>query len=136
MYSGYLVKFGTYSVPVDKIEVTSYKAKENTQDMDSKRNENGVLIRRTLSHKPFKVEFNIRAGLTDTELSNIITSIESSFSNSLERKCSVSFYYLRSGRYITSQDMYVPDFEPVIDYIDSDSGTVYMDSMRIAAVGY
>lgn len=133
-YSNYLFKIGNYIVPVNKMEIKSYKAKQNTQDLDSKRNEEGVLIRNTLSHKPYKVEFILQAGLTGTELSSIITSIENQFTDAKERKASCSFFYPKSNGYINNESMYLPDIEYTIDYIDE--GTVYYDSVRIAAISY
>lgn len=133
-YNNYLFKIGNYIVPVNKIEIKSYKAKQNTQDLDSKRNEEGVLIRNTLSHKPYKVEFVLQAGLTGTELSSIINSMENQFTDSTERKASCSFFYPKSNGYINNETMYLPDIDYTLDYIDE--GTVYYDSVRIAAVSY
>ena len=56
-YSGYLIKVGTFTIPLSIIRAETYSAYESTTDLDSYVDGNGELHRNALDHKAYKVEF-------------------------------------------------------------------------------
>jgi len=132
-YGGYLVRVGSYTIPLSFIKADSYKITHLIQDLDSYRDADGVLHRNALSHVPDKAEFECVPMLTNTEISAVVNSIRSQFTNPAERKASVTVYVPERDEYIT-QDMYMPDPEYSIYY--ADDTIVQYNSVRFAFIGY
>lgn len=136
-YGGYLVKVGGassgYSIPLSFIKAESYKVTKIIQDLDSYRDADGVLHRNALQHFVIKCEFECVPMLTNTEISTVVNAIEAKFSNEPERKAVVSVYVPESDSYI-EQDMYMPDIEYNMYYVDSTS--IKYNSVRFAFIGY
>ena len=132
-YGGYLVRVGSYTIPLSFIKAESYKITHLIQDLDSYRDADGVLHRNALSHVPDKAEFECVPMLTNAEISAVVNSIRSQFTNPAERKASVTVYVPERDEYIT-QDMYMPDPEYSIYY--ADDTIVQYNSVRFAFIGY
>lgn len=132
-YGGYLVRVGSYTIPLSFIKAETYKITHLIQDLDSYRDADGVLHRNALSHVPDKAEFECVPMLTNTEISAVVNSIRSQFTNPAERKASVTVYVPERDEYIT-QDMYMPDPEYSIYY--ADDTIVQYNSVRFAFIGY
>ena len=133
-YSGYLVKVGTYTIPLSFIKAESYKVTHLIQDLDSYRDADGVLHRNALSHVPDKCEFECVPMLTNTEISTVVNSIRAQFTNAAERKASVTIYIPETDSYVTNEDMYMPDPEYNIYY--ADASIIQYNSVRFAFIGY
>ena len=133
-YAGYLVKVGTYTIPLSFIKAESYKVTHLIQDLDSYRDADGVLHRNALSHVPDKCEFECVPMLTNTEISTVVNSIRGQFTNAAERKASVTIYIPETDSYVTNEDMYMPDPEYSIYYADSNK--IQYNSVRFAFIGY
>ena len=132
-YGGYLVRVGSYTIPLSFIKAESYKITHLIQDLDSYRDANGVLHRNALSHVPDKAEFECVPMLTNAEISAVVNSIRSQFTNREERKASVTVYVPEIDEYVT-QDMYMPDPEYSIYY--ADDTIIQYNSVRFAFIGY
>lgn len=133
-YQGYLLKVGDYIFPMRGIILKSYKVSWKVQDLDPYRDANGVLHRNALNHVPAKVEFEMRSGLTNAAYDVIMNNIRSQYTNSLERKSSVSLFIPELGEYRT-QDMYLA--EPEITIIrQENNNTLIYDKIRFAWIGY
>lgn len=135
-YAGYLIKVGTYTIPLSFIKAESYKATHLIQDLDSYRDANGVLHRNALSHVPDKVEFECVPMLTNTEMNAVVSAIRAQITatgNLAERKASVSMYVPELDGYIT-QDMYMPDAEFSMYY--ADGSMIQYNAVRFAFIGY
>lgn len=132
-YTNYLVKFGTYTIPLKFIKADTYKITQNGQDYDSYRDANGVLHRTALSHVVYKVEFETPPLMTDTEKETLMSNIRGQYTNSIEKKGTLSAYNPETGTYIT-QDVYMPDIEFSIYGIFGNE--VKYNSFRIAFIGY
>lgn len=133
-YAGYLVKVGTYTIPLSFIKAESYKVTHLIQDLDSYRDADGVLHRNALSHVPDKCEFECVPMLTNTEISSVVNAIRGQFTNAAERKASVTIYIPETDSYVTNEDMYMPDPEYSIYY--ADSSIIQYNSVRFAFIGY
>ena len=133
-YAGYLVKVGTYTIPLSFIKAESYKVTHLIQDLDSYRDADGILHRNALSHVPDKCEFECVPMLTNTEISTVVNAIRGQFTNAAERKASVTIYIPETDSYVTNEDMYMPDPEYSIYY--ADSSIIQYNSVRFAFIGY
>lgn len=132
-YNGFLIKVGNYTIPFKYMKAESYTAYRSIQDLDSYRDANGVLHRTALTHVPNKVEFETPAMLTDKTFSELMSNIQTNFTNANERKASVTMYVPETNEYVT-QDMYMPDITPKIYHADSKK--LQYDSIRLAFIGY
>lgn len=132
-YGGYLVRVGSYTIPMEFIKADSYKISHKIQDLDSYRDANGVLHRNALSHVPDKLEFECVPMLTNTEMNAVMSAIRGQFSLPAERKANVTAYLPEEDRYVT-QDMYMPDPEFQMYYADNNK--ILYDAVRFAFIGY
>lgn len=107
-YNGYLIKVGTYEIPMKFIALEGYKVTPNMrQDLDPFRDNNGVLTRNVVTNMPSKIEFNTPY-LFRKDMQTLMTNIRSQFTNSAEKKASVTFFCEDIDDYKT-EDMYIPD---------------------------
>lgn len=135
-YAGYLVKVGSYTIPLSFIKAESYKVTHLIQDLDSYRDANGILHRNALSHVPDKVEFECVPMLTNTEINAVVSAINAQIAatgSSAERKAQVTVYVPELDGYVT-QDMYMPDAEYNMYY--ADASIIKYNSVRLAFIGY
>ena len=134
-YGGYLLRVGSYTIDgTNYINYNSYKVTRNVQDLDSYRDAMGVLHRNALEHAPIKIEFETREGLTNDEVGTFMGNIRNNFTNSAERKASVTAFVPELNDYVT-QDMYMPDPQFAIMQIDTNNVVKYSKT-RIAFIGY
>lgn len=132
-YAGYLIKVGTYTIPLSIIRAETYSPYKSVTDLDSYVDANGELHRNALDHIAYKVEFETIPLLTDVQFGDLMGNLYSQMSNTLERKVSVTAYIPEINDYIT-QDMYMPDIKPVLYYADGEK--VQYNQIRLAFIGY
>lgn len=133
-FSGYLVKVGSYTIPLKYMRYESYQITYYTQDLDSYRDSNGVLCRNVLQHKIGKLEFNTPI-MNNTDFSTLMSSLKAQMSDPTEKKASVTFYVPEDDAYVT-QNMYIPDVVTKIRNVDEGSNTISYQETRIAFIGY
>lgn len=139
-FSGYLLKIGTgnsaVEFPMAYIEFDTYKATPN-QRMEQKANRNakGVLIRSTLPHMPYKVEFETVDGLTNTQVAQINTLLSNAYTVQRERKLNITYYDNETDSYKTAS-VYMPDREYPIKRIDKVHNKIYYNKLRFAFIEY
>lgn len=133
MYQGYLIKVGTYTIPLSVIRADSYIVFRSVTDLDSFVDANGVLHRNALDHTANKVEFETVPQMNNTEFAALMSNIRSQFTAPKERKASVTCYIPEIDDYET-QDMYMPDIKPQM-YLASATEIKY-DAVRLAFIGY
>lgn len=133
-FSGYLVKVGTYEIPLSYMRYESYQITYYTQDLNSYRDSDGVLHRNALAHKVGKLEFNTPI-MSNTDFSTLMSSLKAQMSDPTEKKASVTFYVPEDDAYVT-QDMYIPDVVTKIRNVDEGSNTISYQETRIAFIGY
>lgn len=132
-YAGYLIKVGTYTIPLSIIRAETYSPYKSVTDLDSYVDANGELHRNALDHIAYKIEFETIPLLTDVQFGDLMSNLYAQMSNQLERKASVTAYIPEINDYIT-QDMYMPDIKPVLYYADGEK--VQYNQIRLAFIGY
>jgi len=132
-YAGYLIKVGSYTIPLSLIRAETYTVFKSVTDLDSYVDANGFLHRNALDHIANKVEFETVPLLTNTQFTSLMTSIYAQMSSTLERKASVTLYIPETDTYVT-QDMYMPDIKPTIYYADATK--IQYNQVRLAFIGY
>jgi hypothetical protein len=106
-FSGYLVKVGSYTIPLDFMKVESYKsAPDQRQDLDSYRDANGYLHRNVLPHTATKIEFETPY-MSRRDFQLLIQGIRSNFTSNIERRCNVTYYDEETDSYKTGT-FYMP----------------------------
>lgn len=132
-YNGYLIKVGSYTIPQNKIKAESYNAVLHVQDLDSFRDANGLLNRTALEHTVAEVNFELKAMLTNLDVSEIFSNIRNNYTVSAERKVLATIYVPELDDYIT-QDMYMPDVSfPIYGTYNN---VITYNSIPVSFIGY
>ncbi len=132
-YAGYLIKVGTYTIPLSLIRAETYSVFKSVTDLDSYVDASGYLHRNALSHIANKVEFETIPMLTDRQFADLMNNLYSQMSSTLERKAEVTCYIPETDSYVT-QDMYMPDIKPTLYYADAEK--IQYNQIRLAFIGY
>lgn len=103
----YLVKVGTYEIPLSIMKVDTYQSSPaQRQDLDAYRDADGKMHRNTLDHTATKIEFET-VMLSEHDFRGLIDSIIAQYTVPLERKVSLTYYDDEHGNYRTG-DFYLP----------------------------
>jgi len=138
-YQGFLLKInglpgGTqWEFPLEYIAWESYKCTVGSQDVDSYRDANGILHRNALKTRVPKIEFQLRENVKSGEFDAIMSELKSRYTNTIEKKVSVTAYMQETSEYINF-DSYVPDIEVTIK--KATSKELIYKSIRFAFIGY
>ncbi len=132
-YNNYLIKVGSYIIPLKYIKANAYTATYAGQDLDSYRDTDGVLHRQALDHPCLKVEFETVPMLTNTEMSTLMSNIRSNYLNATEKKVHVSAYVPEIDSYIEG-DCYIPDISFSIYGVFNN--VIKYNSIRLAFIQY
>lgn len=146
-YNGYLLKIkgkeGTayssdYVFPLNWITAESFKVVDGTQDLDSYRDTKGVLHRNVLEHSIYKGEFEVRENIKDSEYQTIMSQIRNRCISATqkERKYKIDAYCCETGTYTGSIEVYMPDPEVTIKYIDTKHNDLIYKAIRFAFIQY
>ncbi len=132
-YSGYLVKLGDATFPMNYILTNSYKTKpKQRQDIKPYRDAEGKLHRNVVSHKPSTIEFQLR-NPTNTMVANVNALLNGAFTNADERKLSITYYVPESDDYQTGE-FYMPNPEYSINHIQD--GIIYYNHFTLEFIEY
>lgn len=135
-FMGYLIKIGNKEIPTKYIAESSYYATPcQRQDLDSYRDNTGVLHRDVVDNRPSKVEFKTMEGLTEEEVTSIWGIFKANFASEKEMKAQIEFYDPLTGAYMT-ESMYLKNPKVQIDYIDRETSVVYYKSIQFVLTGY
>ena len=132
-YAGYLIKVGTFEIPLSLIRAETYTVFKSVTDLDSYVDASGYLHRNALEHIANKVEFETIPLLTDKQFGSLMSSLYGQMTNTRERKASVTCYIPETDSYVT-QDMYMPDIKPTLYYADAEK--IQYNQIRLAFIGY
>lgn len=132
-YQGYLIKVGSYTIPLGYIAAESYQVTNYGQDLDSYQDTDGVLHRQALSYQAPKVEFETRNMLDDKQMWDLLSNIRANYTNTVEKKANVTVFIPELNEYITNE-MYMADFSPTM-YLASSSEIKY-NATRMAFISY
>ena len=109
-FNGSLLTFGGTNVPLKYIKAESYAVTPNRrQDLDPYRDANGELYRNTLSHTATTIKFETKP-MWNSDFATFMSLLRNSYSDSLEKKVSVTYYCPDLDSYKTG-NFYVPDVE-------------------------
>ena len=132
-YAGYLIRVGSYTIPLSLIRAETYSVFMSITDLDSYVDANGVLHRNALDHVANKVEFETIPLMTNTEFASLMNNLYAQMTATAERKAVVTCYIPEIDDYV-SQDMYMPDIKPSIYY--ADDSIIQYEQVRLAFIGY
>ena len=131
-YNGYLIKIGgDYNVPLNLMNLASYKCTLSTLDKDSYRDGYGVLHRNAILQVPH-CSFSTRQ-ISNTELGELWANIRSRYTSDIEKKITASVYIPEMDSYYTGS-FYIPDTDSTIHHIEGT--TVRRPSLDHNAVTY
>lgn len=133
-YAGYLMKVGSWTFPMNKIEVDTYLITSNQrQDLDSTLTAAGILYRQVLPHTRTKVEFKVPP-MSASEQQTIMTNIRAAWTaagSELARECNVTYYDPETGDYKT-MNCYMPDIQWQI--LDAGANDITYNRTRLAFI--
>ena len=132
-YAGYLIKVGTYTIPLSIMRAETYTVFMSITDLDSYVDANGFLHRNALDHIANKVEFETIPLMDNTQFSSLMANLYAQMTETKERKASVTCYIPEIDDYVT-QDMYMPDIKPTLYYADDTK--IQYNQVRLAFIGY
>lgn len=92
-YQGYMLKVGSYTIPLDYIRLESYKiAPDQRQEFDSYVDGNGFLQRpNVVQHTRTKIEFETPY-LDARKMRALLAGIWNNLTNTLKLECTVTYY--------------------------------------------
>lgn len=131
-YEGYLLRIGSYTVPLKYIKADSYSPYVNMQDVDPWTDANGYVHRNAIELKAIKIEFETVPQMSNVALEDFLSNIRSQYIDADEKSFNVTAYIPEINSYVT-QKAYLADFTPQIYY--ADSKIIKYDSIRMAIVG-
>ena len=103
----YLIKVGTFTIPLQLMKLESYKAAPNQiQDLDSYRDADGVLHRSALTHTATKVEFETPY-LYVPDMEYLIQNIRANLLTLTEYDCNLTYFNVETNDYKTGH-FYMP----------------------------
>ena len=132
-YQGYLIRVGSYTIPLSLIRAETYTVFMSITDLDSYVDANGLLHRNALDHVANKVEFETVPLLDNTQFADLMNNLYANMTIQKERKASVTLYIPEKDAYVT-QDMYMPDIKPTLYYADDTK--IQYNQVRLAFIGY
>ena len=131
-YGGFLVKVGEYIVPQKFIKADTYKPYVNMQDIDDYTDANGYLHRNAAELKAVKIEFDVRAMLTSSELEELMSNIRNNYTSARGRECIITAYIPVNIDYVT-QKGYLADFQ--LQIYGTYGGEIHYSSFRMSFIG-
>jgi hypothetical protein len=137
-FSGYLVKVGSYTIPLHFITFETYKCTpDQRQDVDSYRDLNQDLHRNVSSHYKSIVTFETLRNLHETSIRALFSGIQSNYTIPKERKVKLHYWNPEKGNYDSGDFYFVqPDFT-IRKVIDDDSNKdIIYDSLTIKFIEY
>ena len=132
-FDGYLLKVGDYTFPAEYIQKKGYQVKKIVNEANSYKNANGVRKRDVYSHYALNVSVTTLPGLTNTEVSTIMTGIKNNYIESNDRKVNIEAYLPEEDSYI-EQEARVLDIDfPVREMTDS---KIVYEALNFVFEGY
>ncbi len=134
-FEGYLIKVGTYEIPMTFMVAKSYDVTRNVMELKAYRDANGMLHRNTVNHVPVKINFKTPSGLNNATVNEVLSNIRRNYKSALQRLATVTCYVPETDEYIT-QDMYMPDITMTIRDVDEEEQIITYESLKLTFIGY
>lgn len=132
-YEGFLIRVGTYEIPLKYINAEEYTVTLAGKDLDSYNDANGNLQRTSVNNFVPTVEFSTPPLLTDGEIGELFSNIRSQFINPVERKLLAKIFIPELDDYV-EQSVYMSDTQFTIYGIFD--GVVRYNSVSLTFTGY
>lgn len=121
-------------IPNKYIVMDTYKCvPDQRQDVDSYRDLNQDLQRNVSAHYKSIVQFETRAGLSETSLRTLINLIQSYFEDAHERKIKIEYFNTDTGNYSTGHFYMV---QPNYQIIRIEGNELFYNKMEIKFIEY
>lgn len=136
-FDGTLIKLGgSTNLPLSYVKPESYTVVPNRrQDLDSTRTTTGHLQRNVVEHYASTITLETVEGMTNTQISALMSLIRSNYSNEREKKITLRYYAPDLDTYQTGT-FYVPDVEFPIKRVDTQKRIVYYNPITIEFIEY
>lgn len=138
-FSGYLIKVGEagseVEIPLTYMRAETYTVTPNQRlEWSAERDTTGVLHRETVANQPPKIEFETPL-MTNSDINALNTIIAAAYTNSSERKLTVTYYDPETDSYKT-HECYMPDVHYEIRNVDTVNNVINYEQLRYAFIGY
>lgn len=138
-FSGYLIKVGEagseVEIPLTYMRAETYTVTPNQRlEWSAERDTTGVLHRETVANQPPKIEFETPL-MTNSDINALNTIISTAYTNSSERKLTVTYYDPETDSYKT-HECYMPDVHYEIRNVDTVNNVINYEQLRYAFIGY
>lgn len=132
-YTGQFLRIGNDEILGRKwISADGYSVTLHTQDLDSARNQAGVLERHVLPHQSVEVSFSIKP-MWSTQFDQVMSFFRSHFINGIEKDMNITVYVPELGTTRTAH-VYMPDVTPTI--LMEKNGLILYDKCSISLIEY
>jgi len=122
-------------IPLDYMKVEEYKiTPDQMLDLDSYRNEQGVLLRNCLDHKVTKIEFTTPP-IYNTALNALLKIISDGYTNTKSHRLKIRYYDMYTDDY-KEGTVYCPDIDFNINHVDEAKKIILYNPVRIAFIEY
>ena len=136
-FTGFLIKLGGSNgtvLPMKYMKAESYKATPNQRmETSAKRNAKGYLQRSTVEHMPVKIEFETPTDMTNAQVAELNTLIQSNFTDTVQRKLKIQYYNNETDEYKTAT-CYMPDTDYTILRVEGN--IIHYGSLRYCFIEY
>ena len=134
-FQGYLYKFGANILPAKRyLKWQGVKANPNQRtEKEAFTNANNTLVRSTYAKTRSKLNITFRAGLTDSDYSDIFTIMRGGLQNATERKYSITYWNDESMSYKTGV-FYLAD--PEFSYKQIGDDFIKYDEITFSFIEY
>lgn len=132
-YTNRFLAFGNDEILGRKwISADGYNVTLHTQDLDSARNQSGILERHVLGHQSVEINFNIRP-MWSYQFDEVMNFFRSHFINQIEKDLNVTVYVPELGTTRTCH-CYMADFSPSV--LMEKNGMLLYDKCSISLIEY
>ena len=133
-FNGYFIRVGADIIPNNYIVMDTYKCvPDQRQDVDSYRDLNQDLHRNVAEHYKSIIQFETKAGISETKLRVLINLIHSNFADAKERKVHLEYFNPDSGNYENGDFYWV---QPEYQIIKAEGTELFYNSMEFKFIEY
>lgn len=134
-FSGSLLKYGSYNIPLSYIRLDTYKVIPNARmDLDSYRDADATLRRYALKHTVTKIEFQTKI-MREADMETLMSNIRSNYISYEEKNANCEYWDPENGIY-KSGILYIDANTEWTIYSAALGGGLMYNSTRFAFIEY
>jgi hypothetical protein len=136
-FSGYLLKFGTSTLPNKYFNWGGVKSTPDQRtEKEAFTNANNELVRSTYTKYRTKIEITLKPKLNNEQVEQIFKIMKSGLVNAVEQKYQINYYDDKEFKYKTGY-FYMPDPTfPIVQIIEGNNPSIIYDSISISFIEY